>query len=52
MALIECPECGKEVSDQAKNCPNCGHPIPISNYTNQNSKDSSKLIKHLKNFLQ
>lgn len=27
MALIKCPECGKEVSDQAASCPNCGHPL-------------------------
>lgn len=27
MALINCPECGKEISDMAKNCPNCGYPI-------------------------
>lgn len=24
MALIKCPECGKEISDEAKICPNCG----------------------------
>lgn len=27
MALIKCPECGKEVSDKAKTCPNCGCPL-------------------------
>ena len=27
MALIECPECGKMISDKAKSCPNCGYPI-------------------------
>lgn len=27
MALIKCPECGKEVSSLAKSCPNCGCPI-------------------------
>ena len=27
MALITCPECEKEISDKAKKCPNCGHPI-------------------------
>ena len=27
MALIKCPECGKEVSDKAKSCGNCGCPI-------------------------
>ena len=25
MALIKCPECGKEISDKAKKCPNCGY---------------------------
>lgn len=29
MALINCPECGKEVSDKASSCPNCGYPINI-----------------------
>jgi len=27
MALINCPECKKEVSDAAPTCPNCGVPI-------------------------
>jgi len=27
MALINCPECGKQVSDAASACPHCGHPI-------------------------
>ena len=27
MALIRCPECGKEISDKAAACPNCGAPI-------------------------
>lgn len=27
MALIECPDCGHEVSDQAVACPHCGRPI-------------------------
>lgn len=26
MALIKCPDCGKEFSDQAAACPNCGRP--------------------------
>ncbi|MBK8064969.1 MAG: zinc ribbon domain-containing protein [Betaproteobacteria bacterium] len=25
--LIKCPECTKEVSDQATSCPHCGHPL-------------------------
>lgn len=27
MSLIKCPECGKDISDEAKACPNCGHPL-------------------------
>lgn len=27
MALIKCPECGREVSDRASACPNCGCPL-------------------------
>ena len=27
MALINCPECGKEISDKAMMCPNCGNPL-------------------------
>lgn len=25
--LIKCPDCGKEISDQAHNCIHCGRPI-------------------------
>lgn len=27
MALIKCPECGKQISDKAEMCPHCGYPI-------------------------
>ena len=27
MALIKCPECGKQISDKAEECNNCGFPI-------------------------
>lgn len=27
MALINCPECNKEISGSASQCPNCGFPI-------------------------
>lgn len=27
MAMISCPECGREISDQAATCPHCGTPI-------------------------
>tara|TARA_Y100000588_G_scaffold146483_1_gene160315 strand:- start:2649 stop:3005 length:357 start_codon:yes stop_codon:yes gene_type:complete len=31
MALIDCPECGKEISDKAPSCPNCGVVIAKDN---------------------
>lgn len=30
MALIKCPECEREVSDNAEKCPNCGYPLTQS----------------------
>ena len=27
MAMIKCPECGKEISDRAEVCPGCGYPV-------------------------
>ncbi len=29
MALVNCPECGHEVSRQASACPSCGHPLQV-----------------------
>ncbi|MDY3988801.1 MAG: zinc ribbon domain-containing protein [Massilioclostridium sp.] len=34
MALITCPECGKEISDQANSCPNCGYPTASNQMKN------------------
>lgn len=31
MALIKCPECGKEISDTAKNCIHCGYVLKEDN---------------------
>ena len=25
LALVKCPECGKQMSNNAKSCPNCGY---------------------------
>ena len=30
MAMVQCPECGREVSDQAAACPNCGCPLGVT----------------------
>lgn len=35
MSLIKCPECGKEISDKAATCPNCGHPIKSNIFSNK-----------------
>ena len=35
MALIKCPECGKEVSDKAKACPNCGFEVALLQLQNK-----------------
>ena len=41
MAFIKCPECGKEVSDQADVCIHCGYPIQ----KNINEKKTAELEK-------
>ena len=30
MALITCPECNQQISDQATSCPHCGYPLPVA----------------------
>ncbi len=37
MALIKCPECGKEISDTIKKCPNCG-------YKNKKKLNKKKIV--------
>ena len=32
MALINCPECGNEISDKSEKCINCGYPIKELKY--------------------
>ncbi len=41
MPMIKCPECGKEISDKAAACPNCGCPIKKSNaeFIKQNTEE-------------
>lgn len=34
MALIKCPQCGKEITDHVSSCPHCGTPIGNKNTVN------------------
>lgn len=44
MALIKCDECGKQISDKAKTCVNCGCPIQTKkDVIKFNNKDYKKL---------
>lgn len=33
MAIIRCPECGREISDKAAACPSCGAPVSSGKVT-------------------
>lgn len=49
MALIKCPECGKDVSDQTKACIHCGYPLnkatrPAVETTSQNDMEKYAIL--------
>ena len=46
MALVKCTECGKEVSENAMSCPNCGNPIK-QRVLQTKAAESRKSIKKL-----
>ena len=41
MSLIKCPECNREISDQANSCPYCGFPIS-KNLNKEREKEAKK----------
>ncbi|TAJ10370.1 MAG: hypothetical protein EPO61_02735 [Nitrospirae bacterium] len=43
MALIKCPECGKEISSLARACPSCAYPIPQASMVSLSKEPSSSL---------
>lgn len=59
MALINCPECKKEISNKAASCPNCGCPIHTVQPQEIVNRESEKpeivlmqgLCNHVKNAL-
>ena len=48
MAIIKCPECGKEISDKATSCPNCGFPLIKGQPEKEKPKEPSTVEKVLK----
>ena len=50
MALIKCPECGKEISDKAEICVNCGIKISdIENLHEVSQKKEQEIIQQQSN---
>lgn len=49
MALIDCPECGRNVSTMANSCPNCGYPIKINTASSQDFNKEA-IIKMMVSF--
>ena len=44
MALINCPECGREISDTVKQCPNCGFILKVKKKRSKMSKIIASVI--------
>lgn len=46
MAMIICPECGREISDKAVSCPGCGCPASdFSHYEEKNDLDVDSILE-------
>ena len=52
MALIKCPECGKEISDKSKHCIHCGYPLDELKINNTNQLYKIVLTDYGKNKVQ
>ena len=58
MSLIKCIECGKEISEYADKCPNCGCPVEISKHDKYTAtltnggKSKIKVISKLRELLK
>lgn len=46
MALINCPECNKQISDFAVNCPNCGYPLQNKNFETKSSSPNRNISQY------
>ena len=45
MALIKCPECGKEISDKAPQCIHCGYPLDSTSESIYSTVQPSKFYQ-------
>ncbi len=45
MALIKCPECNNQISDQADSCPKCGYELKKKAKETENKEESKSFIK-------
>ena len=45
MALMKCPECGREISDQSETCIHCGYPLKKESKEAENPSAEETLIK-------
>lgn len=58
MSLLKCPECGKEISEYADKCSNCGCPVEISKHDRytvtltNGGKSKIKVISKLRELLK
>ena len=51
MALIVCPECNKQISDQAGACPHCGYPLKSGEIVRSVKKDAVEYERNRKKIL-
>ena len=58
MALIDCPECGKEVSDKAPSCPHCGivfkpreNPVSLDTFEESKTEKISGVVWGILKFI-
>lgn len=45
MSLINCPECGTQVSDRAEKCPKCAYPINDKNQAGKENPIPNVIVK-------
>ena len=45
MPLMNCPDCGKEISDAAISCPNCGLPRPMYERQNRDRRHAEDVAR-------